>query len=240
MVVRLLSSAFATFYWIGIYIKPKEGLRDDPAVIKNTMVRIVTSTTVAIALGPFAAQKLIGGDYWQNFDLMGLQMSPKGVAIALGLTMTLFSGPIIHNGIPRPEWSWPDLRDYLFGPLTEELVYRSVIISFYKQAGLSQTRMIWETPLYFGLAHMHHALRKYRQGVPLRECITPAIAQLAMTTVFGAYASKLFLSLGSVWPSVAAHVFCNLMGPPDIDGPWWYRALLIGGLSAFAYGLTKL
>ncbi len=62
MVVRLLSSAFATFYWIGIYIKPKDGLRDDPAVIKNTMVRIVTSTTVAIALGPFAAQTLIGGD----------------------------------------------------------------------------------------------------------------------------------------------------------------------------------
>lgn len=240
MVVRLLSGAFATLYWIGIYIKPKEGHRDDPEVIQNTMGRIVTSTTAALALGPFAAQRLIGGDYWGNFDLMGLKMNARGVAIAMGLTMTLFSGPIIHNGVPRPDSSWPDLRDFLFGPLTEELVYRSVIISFYKQAGFSEAATVWQTPLYFGLAHMHHALRKYRQGTPLKECIISAIAQLAMTTVFGAYASKLFLSFGSVWPGVAAHIFCNLMGPPDTEGPWWYKMLLVGGLSAFIYGINKL
>jgi len=39
-----------------------------------------------------------------------------------------------------------------------------------------------------------------------------AVFQLSYTTLFGWYASYLFLRTGSVIPPLLSHVFCNIMG----------------------------
>ncbi|KAJ7150659.1 hypothetical protein C8R46DRAFT_914781 [Mycena filopes] len=133
-------------------------------------------------------------------------------------------------------WTWIGLRNYLGGPLTEELVFRACVLAVYSMAGARPWKMIAFAPLVFGLAHVHHAWDIYtRHGFkpaaisaralspilqPLTHSTKPtrAVFQTAYTTLFGAYASFLFLRTRSLFPPLAAHVFCNLMGLPDIGG----------------------
>jgi len=40
--------------------------------------------------------------------------------------------------------------------------------------------------------------------------------QFAFTSVFGWYATWVFLSTRSLWAPVAVHAFCNWLGLPDV------------------------
>jgi hypothetical protein len=42
------------------------------------------------------------------------------------------------------------------------------------------------------------------------------VFQLVYTTLFGWYASYLFLRTGSILPPILSHIFCNIMGLPPI------------------------
>ncbi|KAG5336705.1 hypothetical protein C0989_012059 [Termitomyces sp. Mn162] len=42
-------------------------------------------------------------------------------------------------------------------------------------------------------------------------------SDLAYTTLFGFHCSYMFLRTGSVYPSITAHIFCNIMGLPEIS-----------------------
>ena len=48
--------------------------------------------------------------------------------------------------------------------MTEELVFRSTVLSVSLLGGLSSSSLIFGTPLWFGLAHAHHALETWRIG----------------------------------------------------------------------------
>ena len=56
------------------------------------------------------------------------------------------------------------LRNFVVGPTTEELVFRSCMLATLQFGGANLSRMtaILTTPLYFGLAHLHHAYELYR------------------------------------------------------------------------------
>lgn len=56
------------------------------------------------------------------------------------------------------------LRNFVVGPATEELVFRSCMLATLQFGGahLSKATTIFITPLYFGLAHLHHAYELYR------------------------------------------------------------------------------
>ena len=41
--------------------------------------------------------------------------------------------------------------------------------------------------------------------------------QFCYTTIFGWYVSFAFLRLGSIWPPILCHSFCNIMGFPDVS-----------------------
>lgn len=66
-----------------------------------------------------------------------------------------------------------------------------------------------------------------------------AVAQFVFTTLFGWYATFVMVRTGSVWPAVAVHAFCNVMGAPSLKvcGPRWlpflYYPLLVGGAWGF-------
>ena len=50
------------------------------------------------------------------------------------------------------------------GPSTEELTFRSTILCVCLLARLSPAFLVFGTPLWFGVAHLHHALEVYRSG----------------------------------------------------------------------------
>ncbi|EWM27369.1 caax prenyl protease 2 [Nannochloropsis gaditana] len=76
--------------------------------------------------------------------------------------------------------------------------------------------LILLTPLFFGLAHTHHALQRLRDGVPARIAFLGVCLQIAYTSIFGWHAAFLFLRTGSLLPCVLTHSFCNLMGLPNL------------------------
>lgn len=71
-------------------------------------------------------------------------------------------------------------------------------------------------------AHVHHAINVFHQLGGTRKAAasaaTSAVFQLGYTSLFGWLASFVYLRTGSVLPPLAAHIFCNYMGLPDIVG----------------------
>jgi prenyl protein peptidase len=118
--------------------------------------------------------------------------------------------------------------------LTEELTFRSSLIAVSLLGGLSPKSIVFGTPLWFGVAHAHHAIEVWKKGGSNRSSAIQALAgcgtsspchracvlvvhtclvfQLGYTTLFGWYASYLFIRTGSIIPPLLSHAFCNYMG----------------------------
>lgn len=110
--------------------------------------------------------------------------------------------------------------------MTEELLFRSAAVPLFLLAQVSMSKVIFLTPVIFGLAHIHHfyEFRITHPGVPLAAAIARSVLQFAYTTLFGAYATYLFIRTGSLLAAVTAHAFCNAMGLPRFWGlvePHW-------------------
>lgn len=106
------------------------------------------------------------------------------------------------------------------GPITEEIIFRSLITPLHLLSRLSPAKTIFLTPLYFGIAHIHHYY-EYKLTNP-REATLPALLrslfQFAYTTLFGWYATFVFIRTGSLAAVVIAHSFCNWCGLPRLWG----------------------
>jgi membrane protease YdiL (CAAX protease family) len=81
--------------------------------------------------------------------------------------------------------------------------------------------------MFFGLAHIHHALWKYHQhyrdsshrpssGV-LKMIVLDTLFQFIYTSLFGAYACYVYCSTSSILDIFVIHSFCNFMGLPRFD-----------------------
>ena len=128
-------------------------------------------------------------------------------------------------------YRWAILRNLFIAPISEEVIFRACIIapllSSHKHdngQSLSPTQICWIAPLFFGVAHLHHFYEQYRR-LPLLQRTKQAILQLIVgllfqltyTTLFGAYASHLFIRTGSLLAVILVHIFCNYMGLPDVS-----------------------
>lgn len=96
---------------------------------------------------------------------------------------------------------------------------------------LARTRLaqtIFLSPLVFGLAHVHHfyEFRITHRGVPATAALLRSAFQLGYTSLFGAYATFVYLRTGSLLAVFAVHVLCNCMGLPRV----WGRVEGRGGL----------
>ncbi|KZV65651.1 Abi-domain-containing protein [Peniophora sp. CONT] len=115
---------------------------------------------------------------------------------------------------------WVGIRNHVVGPITEELVWRSCIIAGYRLAGASRNQIIFCTPLSFGAAHLHHGYESYiklgRTRKALQAACLNTLFQFTYTTLFGFHCAFLFYRTGSVVPPLIAHVFCNIMGVPQL------------------------
>lgn len=113
------------------------------------------------------------------------------------------------------------------GPVTEEVLFRSAAVPLMLIARTSVTRTIFLSPLIFGLAHVHHfyEFRITNPRVPVAAAVLRSAFQLAYTTLFGAYATFLFLRTGSLLAICLVHAFCNCMGLPRV----WGRVQRVSG-----------
>ena len=121
-------------------------------------------------------------------------------------------------------------RNYITAPLTEEVLFRANLLALHlctqppplnpQTPYPDRWQLVFLTPLYFALAHLHHLLstRLTYPHAPILPIVIQTVVQVAYTGVFGWYASFLYLRSGGVWGVVAVHAFCNFMGLPRVWG----------------------
>lgn len=174
------------------------------------------------------------------------------------LICVLFAGPIadyIYNLIARygPKIVLEDIeanfgtihgfRDQVFAPITEELIFRAMVVNILQSDVTARHSANWITyisPLFFGISHIHHARQLYRKNISGSVVIFNTLFQTAYTTLFGILANKVYLaSSNNLLSPILLHSVCNLMGFPalKVEGPKWflglYYILLVGGTIGF-------
>ncbi|EEY22521.1 CAAX prenyl protease [Verticillium alfalfae VaMs.102] len=217
-----------------------ELLRNDPRVIRARIKSVLCST----ALCSFCTFIILHRNYALAIDpLHAMGYWPLGVTEAASsvlLTAILFSAPLFETLVLDGAWkdlvstrtiidvwqSWTTWRNIVIGPSTEELLFRSASVPLFLAAHLSIYKTIFLSPIIFGMAHIHHfyEFRITHPRVPLHVAIARTILQFSYTTLFGAYATFLFLRTGSLLAAILVHAFCNAMGLPRFWGvvdPYW-------------------
>lgn len=106
------------------------------------------------------------------------------------------------------------------GPVTEEIMFRSAIIPLHLLAKVSPGHIVFIAPLYFGIAHVHHfyEFRLTHPDTPVAAALLRSVFQFGYTTVFGWYATFVYLRTGSLLAVILAHTFCNWCGLPRLWG----------------------
>ncbi|KAA1466718.1 hypothetical protein DENSPDRAFT_791617 [Dentipellis sp. KUC8613] len=239
-----------------------ERWRDHPNVIRTRLLSVTISTAVCLyyvhsLITSKAAEKGTVSGWDASLPRLGLVFSTDTL-LAYLVTPALFLGPLyvryIGSELPfMSRWSfrkdviervftWQGIRNYIVGPATEELVWRSSILAVYHLAGASRATMVFFTPISFGSAHLHHAWEHYNENGRTRKGLKNALLitlfQFTYTTAFGAHCAFIFLRTGSVFPPLVAHTFCNFMGMPQPQGEVnWYRRYATQIKVAYALGI---
>ncbi|KAI8078727.1 uncharacterized protein BX664DRAFT_342566 [Halteromyces radiatus] len=244
-IANITCISFTLLYIAGFYLFEEtrsNGLklsRQHPTVIKSRMKAVTLSCCVILFLVYIVLSYSLDQMTFSTF-LTRLGCQPIflwNLLQPLVLTMVLFLGPLtilyFDQQLPgQVDFYWKrdvmqvisslyGQRNYVFAPLTEELVFRSCMIVILYQAGYSYTWLIFISPLYFGLAHLHHGWEVYHQMGRTKQALQTALVssffQFGFTSLFGWYASFIFLRTSSLWTCVLCHSFCNMMGFPDIN-----------------------
>ncbi|KAF2428113.1 prenyl protein peptidase [Tothia fuscella] len=235
-----LSVAFTTLYVLPFYLskstRPSPSVnRDAPSVIR-ARTRAVTSACILTTI----IDILIINQYGKSTLLETVRLLgwwPIDV-LAIGKTLLLcsilFIGPLFEAGIVEGGWrhwirgthvretlsSWTGYRALVVGPVTEEIVFRSVLIPLHLLAKMSPSRIVFLSPLYFGIAHLHHLyeFRLTHPEIPLLPAVLRTVLQFTYTSLFGFFAAFVYLRTGSLYAAMAAHSFCNWNGFPRFWG----------------------
>ncbi|KAJ2137035.1 CAAX prenyl protease [Coemansia sp. RSA 678] len=225
--------------------------RDHPHIMKQRMRGVSLATLVSLA-----ATSIV---LWQSSDVRHivsqLGLDPRAavpsVIVALVLMCVLFLGPLVTSHLeggcgwdvlkraPSSLWNQPVyLRNYVVGPVTEELVFRSCVVALWSASNLSTTMCVFVSPVIFGVAHVHRAASLYVKGDALGQILLSTLVQLVYTTLFGWIAAGLFVRTKSVMGPIVAHVFCNLQGLPDFAKARQYPSYKYFIWLAFVVGLV--
>ncbi|KIV92861.1 hypothetical protein PV10_04125 [Exophiala mesophila] len=236
----VLSTLFTLIYVLPFYLsrstRPSPTLnRDAPSVIRAriqsvTLACIVASLAtlyllvVTAKLTPATALHFLG--WWP--------IQPTDIVKSCALTILLFLGPLFEKLVVERELedfhrgrrlveslsSWQGYRNFIAGPITEEVIFRSVLIPLHLLARFQPTQIIFVTPLYFGLAHVHHfyEFTLTHPHTPLAPALLRSVFQFGYTTLFGWFAGFIYLRTGSIYSPIVIHSFCNWVGLPRFWG----------------------
>ncbi|KAL1409611.1 CAAX prenyl protease [Vanrija albida] len=241
------------------------GHRDHPVTMRRRMAAVKAVTRLALA-GVWATVARVGSYTARDsvrpaLALLGLSNLALDRPLAYALAPVLFTGPLyaayLDAELPgQANWKWQfglaEKRNYVVGPVSEELLFRSAILAVSLLGLLPASYLVFGSPLWFGFAHVHHAIQTYRASERTRRDALVAgvrmVFQLGYTTLFGWFASYAYLRSGSVYPSIVSHIFCNLMGLPAPsatiqDHPKKKKSIIAAylvGIAGFIYGIRKL
>lgn len=158
--------------------------RDHPTTVKKRffsvfMVMLISPIFIYALL---LANKTSGITIW---EIMGFRTNGILVAlfVPLLLTATLFLGPIcaiIINGVWKlyldPVY-WADcfknilwIRNHIVAPLSEEFTFRACMMPLLLQSYRPITAVLL-TPLFFGVAHLHHNIERVRSGMDWKSAL---------------------------------------------------------------------
>ncbi|KAG9874264.1 CaaX prenyl proteinase Rce1, partial [Aureobasidium melanogenum] len=145
--------------------------RNTPSVIEARIRAVVWSCVASVVITVcvlfFKGHVALG----EILHLLGVYpVNILDTAKSFLLVAILFAGPLFEKAIIEGEWrSWggaaiketvyDDLigwRNLVVGPVSEELVFRSLAISLFLLAQASAMRITFTSPLIFGVAHVHH------------------------------------------------------------------------------------
>lgn len=155
--------------------------------------------------------------------LLGLRgFSAQAILLGALPILVLFSGSLVtllldgevSTGLSRRrpvEW----IRDILVAPFTEEICFRSALMSFLWLGGMNISTIIWFSPMVFGVSHIHHVYDMvYSRNIAWMYAVMGVLFQFAYTTVFGWYAAVLYAKTGQLVAPFVAHAVCNFFGVP--------------------------
>ncbi|KAJ9641826.1 CAAX prenyl protease [Coniosporium tulheliwenetii] len=206
-----------------------------PQVIRARIRAVTLSCLLSALITIYITTTHNGASLSHTLHLLGWwPLRPLDILKTLLLCSILFAGPLYESGIVDGGWrdwirgrdlaetlgSWIGYRNYVAGPVTEELLFRSLIIPLHILAQESAPRIVFLTPLYFGIAHVHHyyEFRLTHPGTPALPALLRSLFQFGYTSVFGFFAAFVFLRTGSVIAVILAHSFCNWQGLPRLWG----------------------
>ncbi|ORX80216.1 Abi-domain-containing protein, partial [Anaeromyces robustus] len=237
----LICLLLACFFVVSLYFfdrkKQLQLSRDHPEVIKKRFISIlIVCTTSPILLLFYYYIRHVFDNNSFNFFLQSLGITYKnliiGVIIGIMLVLEIFFGPLVvmfmqkelffqNDNLKYFELSLIEIRNIIVGPITEEFIFRSCMVSACYLANFSNTFMIFILPLFFGIAHVHHAYEFYmlnkNQENALVQSLLGTTLQFSYTTVFGWFSTYLLLRTGNVLSPIFAHALCNIFGFPDIN-----------------------
>jgi prenyl protein peptidase len=240
---------FTLLYVLPFYLspatRPSPTLNRDAASVIRARIRTVSLACLISSLSTFYLITVSGQTTWtEALHLLGCYtVSPlTSIIRPLFLTTLLFLGPLFEKFITQDSWrAWlsglnslfPTLissvgfRNYVAGPVTEEILFRSVLIPLHLLAKKPPAQIVWLTPLYFGIAHVHHfyEFTLTHPHTPTLPALLRSLFQFGYTTLFGWYASFLYLRTASLVTVILVHSFCNWCGLPR----FWGRLRLEAG-----------
>ncbi|KAF4628741.1 hypothetical protein G7Y89_g9411 [Cudoniella acicularis] len=223
-------------FYISSTIRPSPNLsRDAPSVIRGRIASVTSSCIICSIITFVILCSIVeNGNPLQALHSMG--WFPIGfveTVKTVGLTAILFVGPLFEAGIAEGGWrdwvrlrglnvisGWIGYRNFVAGPITEEVLFRSASVPLLLLSHTSNATIIFLTPVVFGLAHVHHfyEFRITHPHTPVIGALLRSLLQFTYTTLFGGYATFIYLRTGSLLAVVMVHAFCNWMGFPRFWG----------------------
>ncbi|KAF2262903.1 CaaX prenyl protein-like proteinase Rce1 [Lojkania enalia] len=235
-----LSVIFTFIYVVPFYLSPatrpsRQLSRDAPSSIRARIRAVTFSCVISTALTVLILHQYGNASPREVLKMFGVwPISFLDTARTLLLVIILFAGPlfefaIVDGGLKH--WirgthiqevlrSWIGYRNFVVGPVSEELIWRALIIPLHILAKFSGKQIIFLTPLYFGIAHVHHLyeFRLTHPHTPVALAILRSLFQFTYTSLFGFFAAFVFLRTGNLLSIILAHSFCNFMGLPRFWG----------------------
>lgn len=122
---------------------------------------------------------------------------------------------LFFNYLKRAYLSFDTFKALIIGPLTEEMIYRSFACSLWESAGISYLKTIFLLPFLFGVSHLNKVFLTKSISTVKPKDFVPYLGMLGFTTLFGWWATFVWLRTHSFFTCAFIHCFCNYMQFPD-------------------------
>jgi membrane protease YdiL (CAAX protease family) len=142
-----------------------------------------------------------------------------------------------------------DFRNNLWAPISEEIFFRTLIVTILVLGGFKQSALLSLCPLLFAIAHAHFFIVKLSTST-WQQALFATLFQVFYTSIFGMIATQLYLNSSNLLAAILTHMISNIMGFPSFDflkrhnSLYPYRFLIaashILAISLFVYSFNYL